>query len=59
MLQVGSAPDAYGTTDAATPCAPVLHGGRKLAAIRDALALRADAIPGAAPAEAPPRAATA
>jgi hypothetical protein len=56
MIQVADAPDAYATATGAKLCAPVLHGGEQLAAIRDAIALRAAAVP-ATPAEAPRRAA--
>jgi hypothetical protein len=57
LLQVADAPDAYGTADGATPCAPVVQGGERLAAIRDAIALRADILPGDRPAEPPIRSA--
>jgi hypothetical protein len=42
LLQVAGAPDAH-ATQAATPCAEVVQGGPRLAAIRDAIALRAAA----------------
>jgi hypothetical protein len=40
LLAVAGALDAH-ATQAAEPCAPVIHGGAQLAAIRDAIALRA------------------
>jgi Ca2+-binding RTX toxin-like protein len=40
LLSVAAAPDAH-ATQAATPCAEVVQGGPRLAAIRDAIALRA------------------
>jgi hypothetical protein len=43
LLHVAGTPDRYATT-AATPCAPVLHGGAELAAIRDAIAARAPSV---------------
>jgi Ca2+-binding RTX toxin-like protein len=39
LLSVADAPDAY-ACDAVTPCAEVVQGGPRLAAIRDAIALR-------------------
>jgi hypothetical protein len=50
MLQIADAPDAYATATGAKLCAPVLQGGEKVAAIRDAIALRAarDSVPSAA-----------
>ncbi|PWS39174.1 hypothetical protein DFH01_08030 [Falsiroseomonas bella] len=40
LLRVDALPEAYARAGAA-PCAPVLHGGPRLGAIRDAIALRA------------------
>ncbi len=40
LLRVEETPDAY-ATEAAEPCAPVIQAGPALAAIRDAIALRA------------------
>jgi hypothetical protein len=40
LMAVEGTPDAYATA-AAELCAPVIHGGERLAAIRDAIALRA------------------
>jgi hypothetical protein len=45
LMLVADAPDAYATADVTRTCAPVLHGGERLAAIRDAIALRADILP--------------
>jgi hypothetical protein len=56
MMQVADAPDAYATATGAKLCAPVLQGGEKLAAIRDAIALRGETVP-ATPAAEPRRAA--
>jgi Ca2+-binding RTX toxin-like protein len=48
LLRVGGAPDAYAAA-AAEPCAPILQGGPRLAAIRDGIALRAAATAPPAP----------
>jgi hypothetical protein len=45
LLTVEATPDRYASA-APIPCAPVLHAGPTLAAIRDAIALRAVAIAG-------------
>jgi Ca2+-binding RTX toxin-like protein len=42
LARVDALPDSYATA-AGEPCAPVLHGGPRLAAIRDAIALRSAA----------------
>ena len=43
-MQVAGSLDFYGEVDANRLCAPVVQGGEKLAAIRDAIAVR-DATP--------------
>ena len=50
MMQVDAVLGSYGTAPAAGRlCAEVMHGGERLAAIRDAIALRAHAEPAQAP----------
>ena len=47
MMQVAGSLDSYGVADPASLCAPLVQGGEKLAAIRDAIAVRAlvDVVP--------------
>jgi len=47
MMQVAGSLDSYGVADPASLCAPLVQGGEKLAAIRNAIAVRAlvDVVP--------------